>query len=290
MKKIKLSILALALFLPPSGSWAADASQCSRSTFKFESLPDGRIRIPVAIEGHKLAFLLDTGGVSTTLKWQYAREMGLPVKQSEVQLSGVGGTVLNFYASAQNFSVGDLRVKNQPIYIETRNLPDADGTLAPDILRDYDVEIDVAAGNLSLISPDYCAVTATAAIPMDVAQNGHVRFPIKIDGQIVVATLDTGSATSIMSAKAAALLGVSSNSPGLALMRDTGRYQIYSYPFHSLDLRGVVVKDPRILIASDGFIPGSESDLVLGMDALHALRLTIAYGERRLFVSAEPGN
>ena len=290
MNEIILLILVLALFLPPCSALAADASECSRSTFKFESLPDGHIRIPVAIEGRKLAFLLDTGGVSTTIKWQYAKEMGLRVRQSTVQLTGVGGTPLTIYATAENFSVGDVHVKNWPIFIETRDLPDADGTLAADILRDYDVEIDFAGSDLSLISPDYCTVTSTAVIAMDVDPNGHVRFPVKIDGQTIIATLDTGSATSLISMKAADLLGIGPNSPGLALMRDTGQYQIYAYPFHSLDFRGVLVKNPHIAIVSDGFIPGSESDLVLGMDVLRQLHFIIAYRDSRLFISPTATN
>ena len=286
--EIKLLLLVLALFLCPCGPLSADGLQCSRSNVRFEFLPDGRIRIPVTVEGRKLSFLLDTGGVSTTIKWQYAKEMGLPVRQSEVPLMGVGGSSLNFYVTAENFLVGDVRVENRPIFIESRNLPYADGTLASDILQDYDVEIDVAGGGVSLISPDYCTQTGTATVAMDVGPHGHVRFPVKIDGNTIVATLDTGSAISFVSMKGAVALGIYPNSPGLALMRDTGRYQIYSYPFHSLDFRGVAVKNPRIAVVSDGFIPEKAGDLVLGMDVLRQIHFTIGYGEKRLFISAAP--
>ena len=142
--------------------------------------------------------------------------------------------------------------------------------------------------DLSLISPNYCAVPATAVIAMNVAKNGHVRFPVKIDGTTIIATLDTGSATSFISMKAAASLGIYPNSPGLTLTRDTGQYQIYAYPIHSLDFRGVLVKNPHIAIVSDGFIPGSESDLVFGMEVLRQLHFIIAYRESRLFISAAP--
>ena len=177
-----------------------------------------------------------------------------------------------------------------PESFESRDLPDADGTLASDVLRDYDVEIDATAGNLSLISPDFCTANATAVIAMDVTQDGHVRFPVKIDGQTIIATLDTGSTTSLIGARAAGLLGVRPNSPGLAFIRDIGQYQIYSYPFQSLDFGGASIKNPRIAIASNGFSPGTDSDLVLGMDALRQMHFTIAYGERRLFILAAPAN
>jgi hypothetical protein len=90
--------------------------------------------------------------------------------------------------------------------------------------------------------------------------------------------------------KAAALLGIYPNSPGLVLMRDTGRFQVYSYPFQSIDFGGISIKGPRILISSEGFIPGPATDLILGMDTLRQIRFTIAYGERRLFISAPHAN
>jgi predicted aspartyl protease len=290
MNGVKSLILVLALFWPACGALAADASQCSRSTLKIDSSPDGRIRIPVTIEGRKLSFLLDTGGVSTTIKWEVAKEMHLPVRQSEHRLGGAGGSLLNFYVTAQNFAVGDVSVKNRPIFIEPRALPDADGTLAPDVLRDYGVEIDATAGNLSLISPDYCTKDATAVIAMDVTKDGHVRFLVKLNGQAIVAILDTGSTTSLIGARIAGLLGVRPNSPGLAFMRNIGQYQIYSYTFQSLDFGGVSMKSPRIAIASNGFSPDTDNGLVLGMDALRLMHFTIAYGEGRLFISSAPAN
>ena len=290
MKRIKLLILVLALFWPACSALADDTSRCPRPTLKIDSLPDGRVRVPVTIEGHKLSFLLDTGGVSTTIKWEVAKEMHLPVRQSEYQLRGVAGRLLNFYVTAENFSAGDVDLKNRPIFIETRAFSDVDGTLAPDVLRNYDVEIDATAGNLSLITPDYCAKTATAVIAMDVTREGHVRFPVKVNGQTVIATLDTGSTTSLIGAKVASLMGVHPNSPGLIFISNIGQYQIYTYPFQSLDFGDVSIKNPQIAIASDGFSPDTDNGLLLGMDALRQAHFTIAYGEGRLFISAAEAN
>lgn len=284
-----LAFCVLALVWPFAPVQAAD-TQCSRSTIKFDYFPDGRIRVPVTVENRTLSFLLDTGGIGTTIEWQQARELGLPVRQSVQRISGVGGSLMNFYVSAENVSVGGLRIKSRPIFVEARNLVGADGTLASDILRDFDVEIDLAGGNLGLIPPGYCAVAATTVIAMDVARDGHVRFPVKVDGKTLIASLDTGSAVSLIGMRAAALLGIYPNSPGLALVSDTGRYQIYTYPFQMLDMGGVAVKKPQIAVASEGFIPGTDSDLVLGMDALRQLHFIIAYGEKRLFFLAGPAN
>ena len=275
------------------GALAAECPVVPLASVKTDRLADGRIKIPVSLEGHPLSFLVDTGGISTTIKWEQARELRLPVKQSLRKLTGVGGSMLNFTVTGENFSIGDLRVHNLPIYVESRSLADADGTLAPDILRNYDVDIDFPHGSLSLISPDRCAGADradAAVIAMDVAQNGHVRFPVKIDGKTIMATLDTGSTISLINMQAAASLGIYPASQQLALVRDTGQYRLYAYPFQTLEIGGVSVKNPRIAIASDSFFPGLGSDLVLGMDALRQMHLTIAYGEQRLYITAAQGN
>jgi predicted aspartyl protease len=279
--------LALVLATAWLFAGAAHASPCSRATVKIDPMADGRIRVPVTVEGRKLSLLLDTGGVVTTIKWERAKEMGLPVRQSVTKVGGVGGSLLNFYVTAQNFSVGGQRVENRPIYIESRNLPDADGTLGSDILRDYDVEIDLARGTLSLTLPYSCTENAGASIAMDVAQDGHIRFPIKLDGSSIVATFDSGSAVSLLPVKAAALLDMYPNSAALALVGGAGPYQIYTHPFQSLEFGDIAIKNPRILIVSDSFIPETASALVLGMEAFRQMHFIIAYGEKRFFILPE---
>jgi predicted aspartyl protease len=148
---------------------------------------------------------------------------------------------------------------------------------------------------MSLAAPGHCAAPLwaqndSAAVAMEVAQSGHVRFPVKIDGKTIMATLDTGAATSLVSMRAAALLGIHPGSPGLQLVRDTGRYRLYTYPFQALEIGGVTVNKPLIAIASDGFMPGMDADLVLGIDALSQMRFNIAYGRSRLYISENQTN
>jgi predicted aspartyl protease len=280
-------ILAFCAVLVCASPAAAQAPSCALATVKIDTIPDGRITIPVSLQDHPLSFLVDTGGVSTTIKWEQAKELGLPVKQTLRTLTGVGGSLLNFAVENEVFAIGELRVRNRPIYIESRGLVSADGTLAPDILRSYDVDFDLPRGNLSLMTPGRCAARPTA-IAIEVAQNGHVRFPVKVDGKTIIATLDTGSAMSLIGMKAAALLGVYSNASELTLLRDTGQYRLHAYPIQTLELGGVMVKNPRIVIASDSFVQGLGSDLVLGIDALRQIHFTIAYGENRLYIAGAP--
>jgi len=277
-----MSWLALCLVLAPAR--AQDCAPQQLAKVQTTTLPDGRLTVPVTVEGHALNFLLDTGGVATTIKWEVAREMNLPVRQTDRRLTGVGGSLLNFTLAGENFSVGDFKAANKPIYVESRPLPDVDGTLAPDILRDYDVEIDMVAGTMTLFAPGYCAVQEPrdTVLAIIVDPGGHVHLPVKIDGAGAFAVLDTGSVISVTGMRTAAYLGVRSNSPGLELRHDNGTYQLYSYPFGAMEIGGMTVNNPNIAIASNGFLPGEE--LVLGIDALRLMRVTIAYASKRLYI------
>jgi predicted aspartyl protease len=281
----RASLAALLLLAAP----AAQAQECAAlADVKGGKLPDGRVVLPVTVEGRSLYFLLDTGGIATTIKWELARGMNLPAIQAVRPLNGVGGTVLNFVVTGEDFSIGGLKVENKPIYLETRPLR-TDGTLSADILNDYDVEIDLTQYRVKLMpSGDCAAPEGASAVAIDVAPNGtrrgHVRFPVKIDGLTVMATLDTGATSSVIGMQAAAALGVYPGSPKLNSMRMRGSDRLYSYPFQTLQIGEVTVERPRITIASDGFLPGENNDLVLGIDALAGLKLTIAYGHNRLYL------
>lgn len=284
-----LALFVAGFFLAFTGNARAACAPERLATVKTAALPDGRITIPVMVEGHPLSFLLDTGGVSTTIKWDLAKEMGLVIQQTPRRLTGVGGSILNFTLASENFSIGELRVQNRPIYVESRPLLGADGTLGADTLRDYDVEIDGIQNSLSFYASGYCAPPQWgSAVAIGIARGGHVRVPIKIDGTALTAVLDTGAAMSVISMRAAAFLGVHPGAPELIPAGNSGSYRIYAYPFRSLELGGVVVKNPRIAIASDGLIPGN--DLVLGFDALSQMHLTIAYGSGRLYIRGPQTN
>jgi predicted aspartyl protease len=278
--------------LTPHG---ASAQECERNwlaTVKTDTMQDGRIKIPVTVEGRLLSFVVDTGGTVTTIKRDQTQGLGLAPSQTSRKIIGVAGSSMNVFVISSEFSIGELRFKNLPIYEESRALAEADGTLAPDVMRDYDIDIDFAHNSLSLISQDHCpgqaadpATIGSIVIPMYVTGNGHVRFPVKIDGRDFMATLDTGSFISFLSMGAAKSLGIDPKVPELRLMRDTGRYQFFSYPFQSLEFSHVSVRNPHIAIVSDSFASGLGTDLILGMDVLHQMHLRIAYGEKRLYIT-----
>ncbi len=263
----------------------ANAQTCPRlATVETSTLLDGRILVPVLVEGRGLSLLLDTGGISTTIKWERVQDLGLPARKTMRKLRGAAGTVLNSYITGEDFRIGNLRVESKPMYLETRPIFGADGTLSPDILRNYDVDIDLSQDRFSLMPPGACEPDDAIAIPIQVTKGGQVRFPVKVDGRTIMATLDTGTMTSLVSIKTAKQLGIYPNSSKLSLTRRSGSFRIYDYPSQSLEIGGIKMPNPNINVASENFIPGPAGDLILGIGALRQMHITIAYSRHTLYI------
>jgi aspartyl protease len=93
--------------------------------------------------------------------------------------------------------------------VENREGGDAsiDGILSPDVLRNFDLDFDFAAHKLNLISPEHCEAkvvywTRDYADAEFMVVDGHIVLPMKLDGQELQATLDTGSTVSGISESA----------------------------------------------------------------------------------------
>lgn len=279
---------------------AAETDKCALkqlANLPLETLADGRVAIPLMVDGKPFFFMVDTGGVSLTMTWEQAQQLGHEVKRSSMQLIGVGGSAMNSYITVDSMVLGWMKGKNIPIYLETRGMKDVDGTMSPDILKGYDVDFDFARSIMNIFSKDHCPGTVVhwtktgfVVIPMAVDDMGHVRIPIKVDGKEIMATLDTGAVNSLMSMRTAALLGIDQRTPGMKMVHDAGRNSFYSYPFKTLDLDGVTVSNPYITIASDSFTKDMGNDLILGMGILRQLHLYIAYGEQKLYITPALAN
>ncbi len=280
---------------------AADAQDCKLARFAslpMSTLSDGRIAVPVGIEGHVAPFLIDTGGISATMSRQLATEIGKEPGRSRRYLIGVGGAILSSYISADDFSLGPMHGKDIRVFIDERidGAGGMEGTLAPEMMHRFDVDFDFRQGAVNFFSQDHCPGKVvywtngdSIAIPMEVDPNNKIRIPVMVDGQKVMAMLDTGSVTSFMSMGLARKLGVTPDSKDLKLKVVYGskdRFKQFDYPFKTLSLDGLTVNNPHIRIMSDATLPGGlGDDLTLGVSFLRQLHIYIAYKEQRLYIT-----
>jgi hypothetical protein len=176
------------------------------------------------------------------------------------------------------------------------------GTLAPDILRKFDVDLDFGNRVVKFFSPDHCEgkilywmPAALAVIPIEMESSGHVFAQVSINGQRLRGLIDTGASGTVMN------LAVAQRRFGLDEATTNAGFSVHQ--FQSLDLDGVAVSNPIVRLTRDriaGAMPfelgGVTSktrqglpDVIIGQNILGKLHVYIAYRERKLYATpADP--
>jgi hypothetical protein len=301
----------------------AQAEECARpqllNTVPLERLNDqGLVGVPVILNGVKKKFLLDTGGgAANYISSVVADELNLIQVAGHMSFDARGiafdrvTTVRSVVLGAVN--AGYVRFGVSP------GLP-FDGTLsaghfARRLLGESgaDLDIDFAAMRLNVFSPDHCAGAGItwphrtlAAVPVTL-DDGHILFPVTLNGQRLMATIDTGAPWSVFNlARAERIPDFSPDAtaapPGTP--PDDAARQVYFRRYAALAFEGVVIEHPLIVIRplqfqfsrwnpTGGLRTGYPSnrinqhmpDIIIGMEVLRHLHLYYAASEEKLYIT-----
>jgi hypothetical protein len=194
-----------------------------------------------------------------------------------------------------------------------------DGTLAGDVMKNYDMELDFAGGKVTYFSPDHCdghvvhwTTAPASAIDFRHGQPGtlgnadtHIRFHVMLDGKDLLAVLNTGSARSQMSANAAQTeFDVTQDTPNTVPLGTMNGHKVFGYVFKTIAFGNVTVDNPHIAILPDLIgrnDPNNrirtdtrarrvdddlEPDITVGMDVIRKLHIYVASREQRLYITA----
>ena len=280
---------------------------------------DSRMYVPVSLQGKEKLMLLDTGGAVSEITSQVADELGLQRRMLGFVEVNISGETSNQAADVSNFTIGQLTTKSIELVVSPfEALFNGDtryaGLIAPNILRQYDVDIDFGAPKLSLLSQDHCdgkviywPANAVAVVPMRVLKSGHIIVSLQLDGKPVTAELDTGASMSTLTLPVAesdyGLKMGSPDTPYLSEMADKPGAAIYHHRFKSLDFDGVAVGNLDVAILpdflkdkykqgpeigsrlGDSRTDGEFADMLLGMNVLKHLHVYIAYKEQKLYIT-----
>ena len=263
----------------------------------------GHVMVPVMVNGKALNFIIDTGGYASTINADAADALGMKRHGIHLtQIRDLGGKNADSYVVADTFQMGHEMARDFQLMVGAPTKGE-DGVLAPDLLRNFDVELDFGTMTMTLFRHHPCSdwavywTKAFIALPFTTTDQTHMRISVTLDGQDARAVVDTGSPGSLLSfERAEHLFGLDEKSPGVrplgTIIGGLGsKTNAYSYPFKSLAMSGVAVANPRILLtAGDNFIENDNASLLLGMDVLHHLHLYIAYGDNTLYVSGAAAN
>jgi hypothetical protein len=275
---------------------------------------DNRDVVPFTINGVEKHFLFDTGGSLTQISETAARALNLIVQPGNIELTDVRGHTSRSMAAIAQFQLG-LQGGAHGIFPATPNLdaahPDPfDGILALDYLQNFDVEMDFGNDLLKTFYADHCPGHVlywrgpVAIIPFTV-ENRQIYVSVLLDGHEVKGLIDSGTAqTSLRNDIARAQYGLTlgaADTPADGVLNGDAGLKTYSHAFGELSFGDIAVRHPKITIIPN--VAGTTSDkwrqtrklfqvdipsapqLIIGMDVLRRLRLYMAFGESKLYVS-----
>ena len=297
-----LSISGLFFVASMGAAIAAESCALQQTASIDVSLDEtGGVNVPMLIGDKKLTMLVDTGGLYSMLSEETVAANGLrrlPVPPN-YRMVMFGGIHIRNFVPAYSITLGNLQARGLGFLVMPPGdmPPSINGTIAPDLLRNYDVEFNLAGGKLNFFSPEHCIGKVVywthepyAKVPITVNDWGAIILPVTLDGRQVRATLDTGSSRSILTIEAARrLFGWGDKVPNLTpLPSKDGGTDFYRYPFSTLTFEGITVNHPDILLVTEahrGF-SGIAPDMIIGMSVLRQLRTYIAYHERNVYFTA----
>jgi predicted aspartyl protease len=300
-RSVAAALILAALMIPHAafgqGAWPEDCKLVRVAQLPM-TLKSNDATVPGLVNGKTVTLAIDTGGYASSLTKTATDNLGLVRhRMNSVIIRDMGGKVADEYVRVDSFRIGNL--ERDGVYLMVmESFPGIDGLIAPDLLRNYDVELDFAGRQFSLFKHHPCADRAVywtgsyAVVPFGVTGDGHMRVPVSLDGKDTYAVLDTGAGVSALSMQNAKhMFDLGADNPNVeAAGQLTGasgsQVNAYTYPFKTLTMGGVTVANPRIaLTEGHNFLGDNDASILLGMDVLSKLHLYIAYREQKLYIT-----
>jgi predicted aspartyl protease len=276
----------------------AEAGPCPPerlASFPLAVTPSGLPYVPVTLGGRTVQLKVDTGGMESTLGESVAREMNMPFGTISNYKLTIGNDAITHYTTAHNVDFGGRTLPSMAFMIMPNGHLEQgiDGTLGPNVLRQYGVEIDSAGGKLNLFSsqgctgnPAYWTTGQTWTVPIALWRIGLITTNVTIDGKTFTAVVDTAQSETSIALDAAERIGFTEQSPDLKPAEDEGE-GIFRYPFKTLSFEnGPSVANPKVLLIRHDRMKFNE-EMELGMDLLRQFHVYISYGGKMYLTAAD---
>lgn len=257
------------------------------SSLAMEPTDEGRLTVPVMLEGKPFHMLLDTGDYYSLITMRTAQQLGKEVYPTDsMVLVGWGGETMSLFTTVNEFGFGGMKRGKTQFMVTKRSVPEFDGLLGADFLYYLDLDLDFAKAKFNLVSPDRCKGKAVywtrgdyGVIPFDY-KDRWIQLPVELDGKKVKAIIDTGASNTVMSLdKAAAMFDWDDKTAAAAESH---------HAFKTLSIGGVTVTNPVIDLVPDRrskLMGDGMPRIILGMNIVRRLHLFISYKEEVIYVT-----
>lgn len=304
----------------------AQAQQCGNLTraFSLDLTPGpggARYGVPVTVNGVTKQFVLSTRDWASRLSLDVVAELKLNARQlnGSVMLAS-DGTTRNASIVRADLGIGPMKAPGHEMYVMERSGA-FDGLFSPDLMQNYDIELDFAGRKLNYFLTDHCpgrvvywtnsGFTTVEYKGWDNnASQAGITIPVTLDGKQVYAEIDTNSPITTVDADAArSLFNLTPDSQGaipLGALDNNPAHRMYGWTFKSLQIGGLAISNTRTQVIPD-LIGSRDANMLtpdsrvrrhtdeyqptvrIGMDVLRRLHLYIAANERKIYITPAAG-
>lgn len=275
------------------------------ATLAVEMFGQRKLRpvVKATIDGVPAQMEFDTGASTSLL---FASGIGKFALKTEplppgVVLTSAGQKFDATLARVQDFEVSEI-VRHDVAFTvtDTRITPGIDGLFGAREMGDDTLEIDLAGGAIRFFAPCNAGSPAYWADPAQVQSidiepvtpdSPRIFGQVKINGVTLRALFDTGTPTTLLTAKAAAKAGVT---PGMPSVVESGfsqgigptQLKAWTGQFASISFGNDSWLNPKLEFAEK---PNASADLLIGADFFKTHRVVISKRTSRLYFTYTGG-
>ena len=245
--------------------------------------------VPAIIAGRPVSLLLDTGAQGMLITPAIAEALQLPLA-GMTRIFGTGGSQDVRVVRLPGLRLGGAAMPEQlspvaPLPLVLAMDPPLAGLLGASLLSRFDLELDVASARVTLWSQSGCPPPPGPTLRLEVSRAGEAFLPVQVNGLPLLAQLDTGSRSTILTAQSARRLGLGAPISANTAAGIDGERLPAGHATVRLALGDLPAADTPITIAP---IRLERGDLLLGLDVLARYRVFIAYAQGILVLNPVP--
>lgn len=301
------ALVAIVFALANAGVRAASNCQLIRLDEWPVRLERNLVLVDGEINGKKIGVMLDTGAMLSLMPRSSATRLGLERRTTPRVAYGVGGMSYLEVVGIDEFKINQSKRRNWRVYTTGEKDFGADigFILGEDFFSQFDVEFDLAHNVVRLFqakdcndaSLSYWAPKQASELAIDRVDDFHpqIILTVLINGQPLKAQLDSGAALSILTMSAAALFGITPETPGVSAAGKSigmGPNAVDSWigPVKSVVIGNESISDTTIHFGDiyDSSAP-HRYPMLLGADFLLAHRVLVAHSQRKIYFTHNGG-